>query len=853
MSPHSLFGSSSHSGSLSTMTMPTPPQHSPSAASSSTPFSIHRQPLLAQEMKKARNSKRLSLMVVPPPSFEQENNTQNHNNNSHLHRMTPTTTTFNNTIGNNTNSSSSTCSNSSYKSKIPSSLSLPIIVTPSPSFPPMTSSLSSRRAFTPAPLSSNSLKVSASPATPSLLQPLSKRNSQLSLEEALPSPRFPLAIHSTIATSSSSSLSPPTGPTRSALPSNGGPRTISAYFSDYSIECGAASPYVSEPVMVLPNLYLGAEHNATDLNTLKRLGITFVLNVAIEIAKDNDNHNNSNSNINGSATPVNKQCDGLREGIEYKSLAWTHHQRNLLRDFPTAFRMMDEATMGSKEGGKVLVHCQLGVSRSASLVIACVMRSQGMGLSEAYDFVKTKSGVISPNMSLMYQLAEFEKDLQRKKKMASSCTSSSVSSSSTTPINMSTADTMSTGSRNSWSSQMEDDDDEEPPYPFAAAFSSQDSGDLYSTPMLKDTVVTSMPIEMATTPVRQEFHKRPLTPDEHGRDEYPNNKPFQSANSSPAHRLSSHPRLSASPTSASRRWSVGHSPLSKVSSPPSSPPSPPQRQCTALSLSPKTPTTEQFSTMCLSNEEEFMMMIPETPSFLQTTFSVPPLLSSSCSSSSASSVSSFEACSRPSSMNSTTTSSHCSFFTACEDDDEEEQQQSQAESSGPSLFSPRNSWNLAPVPKSSSGGSSDSAQQQQKKKRRNLWSGLQTMQVLAEGAAAAAAASTSSSRTFMEKDGDEKDVVVGRRQNDKEMMFSLANNINNNSSSSKSAAVTIHSRKLAAVSKRTRPAPRLTLPLPDFIFSPRPYDTPAAQAASTTRSFGDVYQALFTTDSDMLS
>ncbi|KAH7046958.1 Mkp-4, partial [Linnemannia elongata] len=145
--------------------------------------------------------------------------------------------------------------------------------------------------------------------------------------------------------------------------------------------------YISEPVCVLPNLYLGAEHNATNVRVLKRLGITFVLNVAIEIAQ--------------------------QEGIEFKSLAWTHHQKDLLRDFPTAFAMIDEALAASNGQGKALVHCQLGVSRSASLVIAYVMRARGMGLTEAYDFVKQRSGVISPNMSLMYQLAEFEKGLKK--------------------------------------------------------------------------------------------------------------------------------------------------------------------------------------------------------------------------------------------------------------------------------------------------------------------------------------------------------------------------------------------------------------------------------------------------------
>ncbi|KAG0251001.1 Dual specificity protein phosphatase 10 [Actinomortierella ambigua] len=92
------------------------------------------------------------------------------------------------------------------------------------------------------------------------------------------------------------------------------------------------------------------------------------------------------------------------------TLPWSHGQRNLLQEFPAAFAFIDDARSA---GTNVLVHCQLGVSRSASLVIAYVMRTEQMNLSSAYEFVKDKSGVISPNMSLMYQLVEYEKSLPR--------------------------------------------------------------------------------------------------------------------------------------------------------------------------------------------------------------------------------------------------------------------------------------------------------------------------------------------------------------------------------------------------------------------------------------------------------
>ncbi|KAG0220722.1 Dual specificity protein phosphatase 9, partial [Mortierella sp. GBA43] len=228
-----------------------------------------------------------------------------------------------------------------------------------------------------------------------------------------------------------------------------GHRSISAYFSDYSLECGSASPYTSEPVCILPNLYLGAEHNALDVRTLKRLGITFVLNVAIEIAQE--------SGLGSQSTKVN-ETRAIRGGVEFRSLAWTHHQKNLLHDFPAAFALIDEAVASHNGNGKALVHCQLGVSRSASLVIACVMRSLNVGLTEAYDFVKQKSSVISPNMSMMYQLAEFEKRLKNPESFTASASAESPS------------DAVSPSEHGRFSGCSQQDDDE-PPYPFSAAFS----------------------------------------------------------------------------------------------------------------------------------------------------------------------------------------------------------------------------------------------------------------------------------------------------------------------------------------------------------------------------------------------
>lgn len=61
-----------------------------------------------------------------------------------------------------------------------------------------------------------------------------------------------------------------------------------------------------------------------------------------------------------------------------------------------------------KNNSKCLVHCKMGVSRSASTVIAYAMKEYGWSLEKAYNFVKQKRNIAQPNAAFMRQLAEYE-------------------------------------------------------------------------------------------------------------------------------------------------------------------------------------------------------------------------------------------------------------------------------------------------------------------------------------------------------------------------------------------------------------------------------------------------------------
>ncbi|KAG2183670.1 hypothetical protein INT43_006678 [Umbelopsis isabellina] len=98
--------------------------------------------------------------------------------------------------------------------------------------------------------------------------------------------------------------------------------------------------------------------------------------------------------------------DGLQlHQIKYKKLPWTHNHENLAFELGPALDIIERARTSKRA---ILVHCQCGVARSASLVIAYVMQAFKVSLDQAYDFVKTKSNSISPNMYLMFQLRDFE-------------------------------------------------------------------------------------------------------------------------------------------------------------------------------------------------------------------------------------------------------------------------------------------------------------------------------------------------------------------------------------------------------------------------------------------------------------
>lgn len=95
---------------------------------------------------------------------------------------------------------------------------------------------------------------------------------------------------------------------------------------------------------------------------------------------------------------------------EYIHMPWEHNT-DIVPDLYRLVKIMDDRV---KQGKRVLIHCQCGVSRSASLIVAYgLYKDPNMSVQEAYDRAKKRSRWIGPNMNLIMQLQEFRNGLLR--------------------------------------------------------------------------------------------------------------------------------------------------------------------------------------------------------------------------------------------------------------------------------------------------------------------------------------------------------------------------------------------------------------------------------------------------------
>ncbi|XP_006640402.2 protein phosphatase Slingshot homolog 1 isoform X2 [Lepisosteus oculatus] len=139
---------------------------------------------------------------------------------------------------------------------------------------------------------------------------------------------------------------------------------------------------MDKATLIFDHLYLGSEWNASNLEELQDSGVGYILNVTREI-------------------------DNFFPGMfSYHNIrVYDDEATDLLAHWNDTYNFIVKA---KKNHSKCLVHCKMGVSRSASTVIAYAMKEYGWSLEKAYNYVKQKRSITRPNAGFMRQLGEYE-------------------------------------------------------------------------------------------------------------------------------------------------------------------------------------------------------------------------------------------------------------------------------------------------------------------------------------------------------------------------------------------------------------------------------------------------------------
>ena len=140
------------------------------------------------------------------------------------------------------------------------------------------------------------------------------------------------------------------------------------------------------------SLYLGARPSRERVQELKAAGVTHV----VSCLTDHDR-----SQMTFLQQDFRHLFLGVHDGMQH-DIAGTFSQ---FFDFAAA------ATDSDPEA-KLFVHCEVGVSRSPTLVIALLMKTEGMSFFDAFCRVRSKRIQILPNIGFASQLQRLEHELQ---------------------------------------------------------------------------------------------------------------------------------------------------------------------------------------------------------------------------------------------------------------------------------------------------------------------------------------------------------------------------------------------------------------------------------------------------------
>jgi len=150
--------------------------------------------------------------------------------------------------------------------------------------------------------------------------------------------------------------------------------------SNYNLSPGSRSPArIHDDCQI----YLGCEQDARDKNFIQSQNIKHVLSI---------------------------QSWEIQEKITGVQYHFVQANDNSEQDLKSKFESICNF-LKQHENERVLVHCQAGISRSATACLAYLMKEKNMSLDSSFCELKKRRDIVCPNFSFLGQLKRWEQEI----------------------------------------------------------------------------------------------------------------------------------------------------------------------------------------------------------------------------------------------------------------------------------------------------------------------------------------------------------------------------------------------------------------------------------------------------------
>ena len=137
-----------------------------------------------------------------------------------------------------------------------------------------------------------------------------------------------------------------------------------------------------EPTEIIPGIFLGNAYNASNNSTLQYYKITTIMNVSKEIP------NSFDGKYNYYRVPIHDDSE--------------HHITDFIQDI---LDFLNSITIDNENA--ILIHCYMGSSRSASVVLLYLITKLKYDFDTALKLIKTKRPIVNINNNFLEDIRQF--------------------------------------------------------------------------------------------------------------------------------------------------------------------------------------------------------------------------------------------------------------------------------------------------------------------------------------------------------------------------------------------------------------------------------------------------------------